>query len=585
MRDKREERVRMEEQKKEPQLEPSIEKQSKGKKILAFLKRKKKWLKWIIILIIIVVVVMKIRANVTKQIGQMTPKVKTTTMEKRDLEMTLTGSGVIEPQDQYTVVPLVQGEILSAPFEEGQQVKKGDLLYEIDTKEVQNSIKSAKLNVQQAQNAYDDAVKAKDDLILTSNVSGYIKDLKVKEGDMVTAGMQIADIYDNTTMYLTVPFNTMDVKGSWVGKKAVVFAGEDEERLTGTVVEVSPVTETLSGGRIVKQVKISVVNPGGLTDGLTGIATVDGVECNDEGTFSVKEQTTLLASGSGEISSLNIKKGEKIKDGQTYATLKGDTVDSQIKNAKTALESAQLTLESQQDSLDNYKITAPISGQVITKTKKKGDKISMSSQTSAEGMSLAVIYDLSSLKFEMKVDELDIKNVKVGQKVEVTCEALEGKKMTGHVENISLKSVSQNGVTQYPVLVRMDKVYDLLPGMNVDSKIIVKKEKQVDSLPLECLKRGNVVYVKEEGSDSEQNTTKKTGTEALTATQNGGIPAGFKEVNVQVGIDDGDYVQIKSGLQEGDQIYVPSPQQSTLDMYMSGAYAGDSSSESSSATE
>ena len=424
MRDKREERVRMEEQKKEPQLEPSIEKQSKGKKILAFLKRKKKWLKWIIILIIIVVVVMKIRANVTKQIGQMTPKVKTTTMEKRDLEMTLTGSGVIEPQDQYTVVPLVQGEILSAPFEEGQQVKKGDLLYEIDTKEVQNSIKSAKLNVEQAQNAYDDAVKAKDDLILTSNVSGYIKDLKVKEGDMVTAGMQIADIYDNTTMYLTVPFNTMDVKGSWVGKKAVVFAGEDEERLTGTVVEVSPVTETLSGGRIVKQVKISVVNPGGLTDGLTGIATVDGVECNDEGTFSVKEQTTLLASGSGEISSLNIKKGEKIKDGQTYATLKGDTVDSQIKNAKTALESAQLTLESQQDSLDNYKITAPISGQVITKTKKKGDKISMSSQTSAEGMSLAVIYDLSSLKFEMKVDELDIKNVKVGQKVEVTCDIL-----------------------------------------------------------------------------------------------------------------------------------------------------------------
>lgn len=571
-----------------PDFEPPKEKQKVGKKILSFLKRKKKWIKWIIILLIIAIVIFKVRQNVNKSLEQLTPEVVTTTMEKRDLKMTLAGSGVIEPQDQYTVIPLVQGEILSAPFEEGQQVKKGDLLYEINTKDVQNSIKSAKLNVEQAQNAYEDAVKSKDTLILKSNVSGYVKNLKVKKGDTVTAGMQIADIYDNTTMYLTVPFNHVDIKENWVGKKAVILVGEEQEKLTGTVVEVSPVTETLTGGRVVKQVKISVSNPGGLADGMKAIATVDGVECNDEGTFSVKEQTMLLASGNGEIASINLKDGDKIHEGEVYATLKSDTVDTQIRNAKTALESAQLSLETQQDSLDNYKLTAPISGQIITKKMKKGDKISTSTQASADGNTMAVIYDLSSLKFEMKVDELDIRKVKIGQKVEVTCEALEGKKMTGHVENISLKSNNQNGVTQYPVLVRMDKVYELLPGMNVDAKIIVKKEKQVNSIPLECLQRGNVVYVKDKTKEKTTEEKKvKIAVNNPTQEINSSIPEGFKEVKVTVGIDDGDYVQIKSGLKEDDVIYTPTVQQTSLSVRMDGGnvYVDDGSSETSGSAE
>ena len=544
-------------------------KEKLGKRLLRFLKRKKKWLKWIILLIVIVVVVMKVRANVTKQMGQLT-QVETTTMEQRDLEMTLSGSGVIEPQDQYTVVPLVQGEITDAPFEEGQQVKKGDLLYKIDSKDVQNSIKSAELAVEQAQNAYDDAVKARDQLKLTSNVSGYVKKLSVKKGDTVTAGMQIAEIYDNTIMYLTVPFNSQDVQQTWVGKTATVYVGDEGEKMYGFVKEISPFTETLSGGRIVKQVKIAVNNPGGIAKDMIGTAKIDGVECNDEGVFSVKEETVLLADGSGEIETLTLKEGEKVVSGDVYATLNGDSVESQIKNAKTSLETAKLSLKTQQNSLENYTITSPISGQVITKSLKKGDKINAGTTTSAENAGMAVIYDLSSLKFEMKVDELDIKNIKVGQKVTVTCEALEGKTMSGHVENISLKSVSQNGVTQYPVLVRMDKVYNLLPGMNVDSKIVLQKSENANSLPLECLQRGNIVYVKE------KEVSEKDKLSGKEETANSDVLAGFKEVQVTVGINDGDYVEILSGLEQEDEVYIPQPEQTPASLYITGT-SGDGS--------
>lgn len=551
------------------------EKQSIWIKIKKFIKKRKKLIRWIIILCLLVGVFLYYKKQVEKQMELLIPEVKTTTLETRNLEKVLVGSGVIQPQDQYTVVPLVQGEVLSAPFEEGQQVKKGDLLYSIDTKNVENSIKTAKLSVEQAENSYNEAVKSREQLVLKSNITGYVKTLKVKKGDMVSAGTPVADIYDNTVMYLTVPFNANDVNNSWVGKGAKVYVGENEEMLSGTVKEVSPTTESLSGGRIVKQVKIAVRNNGGLSVGLTGYAKVGSIECNDEGTFAVKEEGVLLASGTGEIENLSLTEGQKVSEGEIYATLKGDTVESQIKNAKTSLETAKLNLDTQRESLDNYRITAPISGQVITKTVKQGDTISTTTQGTGENAGLAVIYDLSSLKFEMKVDELDIHMIKVGQKVMVTCEALPGEEMYGKVENISLKSVNQNGITQYPVRVRMDENYKLLPGMNVDSKIVVSRVKNTDSLPLECLQRGNVVYIKDKNYVPDK---KKKSMSELAAAINGqaGIPDGFKETTVEIGIDDGNYVQIKSGLQKDDEVYIPEAKETTSPIdYTEGGEGGE----------
>ena len=115
-------------------------------------------------------------------------------------------------------------------------------------------------------------------------------------------------------------------------------------------------------------------------------------------------------------------------------------------------------MDSTKENYDNYTITAPISGQVITKSVKEGDTISRNSGSS--DTTLAVIYDLSSLTFEMSVDELDVHSVQVGQKVSVTADALEGQTFTGTVTNVSLESVQSNGVTNYPVTVTMDETGD-----------------------------------------------------------------------------------------------------------------------------
>lgn len=521
-------------------------------KFLKFLKRHYKGMIIIAVLAVVLFVVVP-RVLKSKADEMMQGMYQTNRPLVQDLQVTLTGTGTITPNDQYAITPLVQGEIIDAPFEEGDVVEKGQLLYQFSTESVEDNIKSADLGVRQAKQSYDDAVESKkksaDDLVLTSDMEGYVKKLYVSAGDKITAGMTLADIYDNRTMVLEVPFNAADVQKSWAGRRAAVYVGDESERLRGTVVSISPTDAVLDGNMVVTYVTIEVKNPGGIAAGAAATARIDGVDCNSAGTFSVKSEGTLVAGGSGTIAKLDIKEGGYLKKGATILTLKDGSVGDGVSSSKLSLESAKNQLESAKKSLDDYSVTAPISGTVITKNAKEGDNIN-----AAYNSSLAVIYDLSKVKFKMQVDELDVLKISVGQEVAVKADALEGVEMTGHITNISLEANTSGGVTEYPVTVELDTVGDLLPGMNVSATIVLKEEKHALCVPVDALMRGDIVYVK--NAEGEETTP-----EEIAA----GVPAGFHEVKVSVGISSDSYVQILSGLKAEDEVYVPRAEMT--DMY------------------
>ena len=521
-------------------------------KLLTFLKKHKIGL---IITAVFVIVIFVILPKVigSKANEMMQGMYQTEKPMVQDLQKTLTGTGTITPNDQYTIIPMVQGEIVSAPFEAGDVVEKGQLLYQFSTERAEEAVTSAELGVRQAEQSYEDAVDAQaqnqDDLSLISDQEGYVKKLYVDAGDKISAGSKIADVLDNTTMTLEVPFNAAEVKRSWIGNRATVYVGDDSERLRGTVTEISPTTETLAGNMVVTYVTVEVLNPGAISAGMSGTASIGGVDCNSEGSFAVKSEGTILAGGSGTIESLNLKEGSYVRKGDTYIVLKDVSVGDSVKNAELSMESANNQLSSAKKSLEDYSVTAPIAGTVITKNAKEGDNIN-----ATYASPLAVIYDLSKVKFQMKVDELDVLKIFVGQEVQVTADALEGAEMTGHITNISLEAITTGGVTEYPVTVEMDAVGDLLPGMNVSATIVLEEEKNALCIPVDALMRGNIVYVKnEEGQETDK--------EAIAA----GVPAGFHEVTVQAGLSSDSYVQILSGLMETDEVYVPRAE--LTDMY------------------
>ena len=439
----------------------------------------------------------------------------------------------------------VQGEVLSCTFEEGDEVKKGDVLYEIDSTDAENSIEQAQLSLQQSQNSYNQTLKSMDDLTVTSKKSGMITELYVEVGDEVQAGATIADVRDSSVMELTVPFNSADVSAFSVGSAATVTMDGSFETLSGTVTAIDAADTVLDGYQIVRHVTIQVNNPGGLSTSSAASATINGVACNQGANFTYRSESTITSSASGTVTSLNVSEGSQVSTGTVVATLSSDSVDQQVESSRLSLQQSQLSYQNTVQQLDDYTITAPIDGTVITKNTKVGDTLDATNGQTT----LAVIYDLSYLTFDMSLDELDINQVEVGQTVEVTCDSLEDMgTIEGVVTKVSVAGTTSNGVTTYPVTVQIDNPPDgLLPGMNVDAVIVVDEATDAVAVPVSAVQRGNIVYVKDESATNTDGTM-------VNGTL---LPDGWRAVEVETGLSDENYIEITSGIAEGDIVYVP----------------------------
>lgn len=590
-------------------------------------KRKGKSGRIVIVLIVVLAALLGgfflYKKKTSSQKSQGDQSVSTATVKRTDISSELTASSSLSPKDTYEVTSLVEGEVIEANFEEGDVVEKGQILYRIDASSMDSDLSSAETSLQRAkesaqtaQSDYAEEIARIAGNTYRSTASGYIKTLYIKEGDKVNNGTKIADLYDDSVMKITVPFLSGEAAEINVGDEAAVTLEDTGEQISGTVTVVSSMEETLSGGRLVKNVTVEVSNPGGLTTDTAASVTVDGFVCSAEGTFTAKTETTLSVEISGnkslEIENLLIHEGSYVEKNSELFQVTAKTAEEYLKEFKDAVESADDSLENAenklsntQDSVDDYTITAPISGTVITKNAKVGDKISKNSSGTT---TMAVIYDLSTMTLEMSVDELDVSSIKVGQSVEIMADAVEGETFTGTVTNVSLQSSYSNGVTNYPVTVTLDDTGSLLPGMNVDAKIILDSSEDALVIPASALMRGNRVYVKK-SSDSTENTdtqrngssdnvgdadserknhgdgtqnvdsadrqpdagaeasgsSKGSGTDNSSSKSTGSgksgssnVPDGFEAVQVTTGIINDDYVEILSGLSEGDEVYISS---------------------------
>lgn len=278
-----------------------------------------------------------------------------------------------------------------------------------------------------------------------------------------------------------------------------------------------------------------------------------------------------MAEVGGKVQTLSITAGDKVSKNMVVARLTSDTVTKNVKERSNSLKDAKLSLENQYDNLDNYSITAPISGTVLQKNSKAGDKIDRSS--SSDKTSLAVIADLSRLLFTMNVDELDVSKIDVGQEVEITVDAIEDVTYTGYVDYVSLIGTSTNGVTSYPVTIVINDPANIIPGMNVSANIVVESKENVLTVPVSAVQRGNMVFVKSDSKSAKSDDSdkkapdvangnmpdgdnNKSGEKQGGAPGKGKIPDGFTAVKVETGINDENNIEIVSGLSEGDVVYV-----------------------------
>ena len=479
---------------------------------------------------------------------------------RRDIVNVYDGSGTINAADSYTVKSLVTGTVLTADFELGDTIQKGDVLYVIDSSDVEGDLESAQLSVSQAQRSYDDAADARN---VRTKIGGEVSSFAVAAGDAVQAGQTVATVRDTSVMLLAVDFPAAEAQSFAVGQAAQVMPDTTFEVLNGTIRSVSGADPSGDASLMTCTVTIAVPNAGSLTTAQAAVAQVNGVSSLNSAHFAYQREETVVAAASGTVSELCVREGSTVRQNDVLLRITGKDLDKQAQNAADNLRSAELRMSSAERNISHYTIDAPISGTIVDKKVKAGDKLS-ANDTAMQN--LCTIYDMSYLEMKLNVDELKIRSLEVGQEVEITADAVPGETYKGVISSILVAGTTANGSTSYPVTVRIDDMGELLPGMNATAKITTASVKNVLALPNAALVRGSYVLVTKDSPSAANAETSMT------------APDGYVYVKVTTGISDDDYIEVKSGLQEGDTIAYDNSSVSATDFYstmMVSAEGGD----------
>ena len=457
-------------------------------------------------------------------------------LERRDITNTFSGSGTISAANTYTVKSLVKGTVLTADFEVGDTIEKGTVLYTIDSSDVATSVEKAQLALEQAQRSYNDAADAQ---YIRSVIGGTVASIKVKTGDYVTAGQEIATVRDDSSLQLTLEFPAADASNFAVGQAAQVMLNGTFETLSGTVQAVAGTDTISSGNLLVRTVTIAVPNNGSLTTAQAASASINGVSALTSARFDYQHQQTVTATTSGTVSAVCVKEGAAVAANTAIVQLSGTELSRQVQSAANSLLNAQLSMSDTEKQMENYTITSPISGTVIQKNVKAGDTVGTDTASSE---TLCTIYDLSYLEMTLNVDELEILSIKEGQTVTITADAISDRTFTGVVTSVSAAGTTTGGTTTYPVTIRIDDTGDLLPGMNATAEIEVSSAENALTIPNGAVVRGNYVLVTKDSPS------------AVNAVQDMTAPDGYVYVKITTGTSDNDSIEVTGGLQEGDTI-------------------------------
>lgn len=549
-------------------------------KIKSYIKpTKKKTIAAAVIVIAAAAIVIKVSGG--KNNPAMKTDRETDTVTRGDVEVTITGSASIEPYERYEIIPKVSGDITYCPFDVGDSVSKGDILYGFDTSTTDLNVERQRISLQQSQNSYKDALEERDKLSITAKTSGVISDLSIKTGQEVNAGTKIASIADTDTLEVVLPFTQAQINSINIGSSAEITSSKHMSSVSGTVTHKASSSYAGTDGSALYNVTISFTNPGAFYARMEVGGSAAGQISPGSGTVDNSSSAALNAETSGTVSRVNYKNGDYVKKGDVIATLTSDTIANKIEDSTLSYKSASLSMQQTEKDLDDYHITSPISGTVITKNSKAGDTIDKTNSSTT----MMVVADISRLKFNLSIDELDVSKVSEGQEVSVTCDALPDENFTGYITKVSVEGTAQNGVTTYSAEVVIDEPGNLRPSMNIDASIIVDSARDVLTVPTEDIKTAgdkSYVFVKDGESKSSHsaNPSKSSDKDTENSDKPAGhdmtpqAPDGYKTVEIVKGISSDEVTEVISGLSEGQEIYRQSVSSDSSSNDMMGMHGG-----------
>ena len=122
-------------------------------------KKKSRWLTGIFICVVLLLAGAVAVRRRAKPAGAPAEESRTAQVTRQSITSELSSSGTLAAKDTYTITSLVEGEVIAADFEEGDQVEKGQILYQLDPSSIDSELNTASNSVSRAESSYNSAAE------------------------------------------------------------------------------------------------------------------------------------------------------------------------------------------------------------------------------------------------------------------------------------------------------------------------------------------------------------------------------------------------------------------------------------------
>jgi HlyD family secretion protein len=374
-------------------------------------------------------------------------------VERGSITETVSGTGSVYARQTVTLSWQTGGTVASVPVKVGQQVKAGDVLASLAP-------------------------------------SSYGQDVISAQNDLVSAKQALQDLYDSAATNLASSQAAQATAQIALDQAQTTWDAMNSPRPSQAVIN-----QTLADYNAAQRQVGSLLDDYHRANRLYDPTDPHVASVTKDLTDAQLKAQQLLADYNWMTR--NYTPEDLFKAQTALATAKAQMADAQRNIAKwqngpsaADVQVAQSRIDKDQAAINNTSLTAPFSGTVTSLTIMPGDVVTA-------GTTAMRIDDMTHRSIDVRVSEVDINRVKLGQTANVNLDAVSGKTYTGKVTEIGQVGTASGGVVYFTVTLELtDANAAVKPGMTATVDVVISQANDVLLVPAKAIRRfGNRAVV------------------------------------------------------------------------------------------
>ncbi len=481
----------------------------------------------------------------------------TGTAEKGSLIVSISGTGQVSASNQVDLKPKASGDVIYVGVKNGQEIKAGALIAQIDSRDAQKSVRDAEATLENAKISLEKFKLANSKNKLNDNLKdsyddGY-NDVSNAFLDLPDVMTGLHDILLNNNLnsvqsnlsYYTDAIKEYNIRALQYKDETYDAYQKAQKEHDQNFEDYKSITRSSDATRLeslinqtyntAKTVSETIKSVNNFIQFYKTTLTDRNIKYNPGADPAISTLNSYTSKVNNHISSLSAVK-------QTLADRKDAFINSDLdlKSQELSLKQKETALADTKEKLNDYYIRAPFSGAIAKLNVKKYDSISGSA---------AIATLITDQKIaELSLNEIDAAKVKISQQATLTFDAIPDITLTGKVIDVDAIGTASQGVVTYTVKISFDTQDSRIKtAMSVSASIIVDVRPDVLLVSNSAIKSQNSSSYVELIDDNNQ-------TSASTSIFGNTINNPPRRQTIETGASNDEFTEIISGLNENDAV-------------------------------